>query len=143
MIEVSTIFSVVLATTALVFLKHKISEFLVSGSVVLLLLPVLSRFPSSVSGCILIMVITFEVVSLNSELWRRKSFQEISLSRGKLFLIGLFLTIGVTAILWWWQDNSLQLEKLHLEKESWWKLLFTLFMAFHLITYAKKVRAKR
>lgn len=143
MVEVATILSVIFALFSLIAFKHKLSEFFVSASAILLLLPVLAQLPALATASVLALIITFEVIALNSELWRQRAFKPIYQSRAKVLLIGLSLTIGVSATTWWWQNSNPSGLTLNLEEGSWWKVILTLFLAFHLTALLKTSKGKR
>lgn len=146
MIEVTTVLSLIFAFASLVGVKHRISEYFMSASAILLLVPVLDQLSPLIAATVLAVIVSFEVIALNSELWRQRSFRAIYQSRAKVILIGLSLTLGVSATLWWWQSSDPSGLTLTLKGSSWWKIILTLMIAFHLMTMlrtSKKVASKK
>lgn len=141
--EVFSVIAFISALLSLLFIRKKYSEFLVTISVVVTLIPFLSQAkPLEAAACLSLLII-FEVSCFNNEVWNLKKFKSLSKSRSNLIWLAIILTLGLTSITWWLQIIESKMLEMQGRSEGWWKVLLVIALCMHFVNLKTKLRGNQ
>lgn len=144
MLELTTVLAFICACGALFSKKLKVGNSLMALCGLFILAPLLGKVSALFATAIICLICVFEIIAINGEVWSQHQFKVIKQPRMRLALISIWLTVGVTLTVWWWNQSNLSQITFNVGNVDIWRPLMAIIIILNLsiILIAKK-RMKR
>lgn len=138
MIDIIVVISFVSALLSLIFKNKRLSEYFVLVAALLASYPLLKNQSSIVLVAVVLLIATFEILGLIKEVWEERRFTPIKQTRMFLFVLTIFLILGVSTVWWWWKRSAPEVQILEQTGSGWWKVFIVTIMSVHFLSLLKR-----
>lgn len=138
MIDVIVVLSFVSALLSLVFKNKRLSEYFVLVAALLASYPLLKSQSSIVIVAVVLLIAAFEILGVIKEVWEERRFTPIKQTRMFLFVLSIFLVLGVSTVWWWWKRSAPEVQILEQTGSGWWKVFIVTIMSVHFLSLLRR-----
>lgn len=138
MIDVAVVLSFLSVLLSIIIQSKKLSNYFVLAATLFASYPLLKNQSSIVVAAVVLLIFAFEMLGLIKEVWEERRFTPIKQTRMFLFVLTIFLILGVSTVWWWWKKSVPQAEVLEQAGSGWWKVFIVTIMSVHFLSLLKR-----